>query len=109
MRSFKSRVSLAIIFLCLVSASHLMAQTVTLTNYNYDSVTNTTTFTYTVTSGSGPALSHWVLEFCGEASEIQSASESYEYGYDPTTGVINDIYNSVWRQLEFPVFHQQNR
>ncbi|MDX9940968.1 MAG: hypothetical protein RBS53_01975, partial [Bacteroidales bacterium] len=46
-----------------------------------------TTFTYTVTSGSSPALSHWVLAFCGSLSDVNAGPGTIELGLDPTTGI----------------------
>ncbi|MBW6490324.1 MAG: T9SS type A sorting domain-containing protein [Lentimicrobium sp.] len=46
-----------------------------------------TTFTYTVTSGSAPALSHWVLAFCGSFSDVVAGPGTVQLGLDPTTGV----------------------
>ena len=49
----------------------------------------TSTWTYRVTSGPKPAISHWVLEFdpALDAENVVDASELYEVGTDPTTGL----------------------
>jgi hypothetical protein len=46
-----------------------------------------TTFTYIVTSGSSPALSHWILAFCGDLADVDAGPGTIELGNDPTTGV----------------------
>lgn len=89
---------LALVVLAL-SASLVLAVTVGTNTINFVGRTfdgTNSTFTYEVTSGSGPALSHWVLEYCLDPSLIVSITDGgdtcaegscYELGYDPNTQV----------------------
>ena len=56
------------------------------TTYDDD---GSSTWSYRVTSEDKPALSHWVLEWGPslEAANVLDASERFEVGTDPTTGV----------------------
>jgi hypothetical protein len=54
----------------------------------YNGSTNTTTVVYRVTSSGDPSISHWTLGVpANVASKVVRASEAYEVGTDPTTGV----------------------
>ena len=48
-----------------------------------------TSFTYRVSANSSPAVSHWVLalDTCIEKTDIVSATEPWEFGTDPKTGL----------------------
>lgn len=64
-----------------------------------------TRFTYKVTSGEKPALSHWVLQFCGKASDIKNASHSYQFGYDKTTGITGIKFEGIdWDKVKVRTF-----
>ena len=64
---------------------------ISLASSNYDAGSNTTTFTYTVSvkADAVHAISHWVLGLgpCITANDIAAASDSYDFGTDPTTGL----------------------
>lgn len=70
------------------SYATMAGHSVTLTSHVYNETTNTTTITYRVTSSGDPAISHWILALPANVlSKLSSASEFYEIGTDPTTGV----------------------
>ena len=95
-RGLTGTLILSLVLLMLVSAI-LPVSAVTLNGYEIVFVSHTydgtySTWTYTVTSGSGvsPAISHWIIAWCGGADSIADASHTYEYkapdSPDPTTG-----------------------
>jgi hypothetical protein len=68
--------------------AQLSCHTIELISEVYDANTDTTTVGYRVTSVCDPSISYWTLAIPSSvASKIQSASEQYSYGKDPTTGV----------------------
>ena len=68
--------------------AQLSCHTIELISDVYDANTDTTTVGYRVTSACDPSISHWTLALPSSvASKIQSASEMYEVGTDPTTGL----------------------
>lgn len=70
------------------SYATMAGHSVTLTSHVYNEATNTTSFTYRVTSSGDPSISHWVLGMPSHVlSKLVSASEAYEIGTDPNTGV----------------------
>ncbi|MHC1585794.1 MAG: hypothetical protein ACXQS7_06025 [Candidatus Syntropharchaeia archaeon] len=77
-------VLLAILLVSPVSAELIGNHDITLVNHTFDGTYST--WTYSVTSGSDPSLSHWVIAWCNP-DVIVDASESYEYGIDPKTGI----------------------
>ena len=81
-------VALALIaFMSPISAVSVGTHDITFVSHTTDGAGNSI-WTYTVTSGSSPSLSHWSIEFCGEAADILEASEDdWEYGTDPHTGI----------------------
>ena len=66
----------------------LSCHTIELISDVYNADTNTTTVGYRVTSACDPSISHWTLALPSSViSKIQSSSEAYEVGTDPTTGL----------------------
>ncbi len=66
----------------------MAGHSVTLTSHVYNEATKTTSITYRVTSSGDPSISHWILALPSNIlSKVVSASEAYEIGTDPTTGV----------------------
>jgi len=73
--------------------------------YNDD---GTSTWAYRVTSGEKPSLSHWVIELDPSIGEenVLKASEDFEVGKDPTTGIYGLKFNESYkddetREIEF--------
>jgi hypothetical protein len=65
---------------------------VTYHGYSYDIGANTSTWTYSIAwNGDSPAISHWVLELCGNLKRTDvlatSPAGAIAVGTDPTTGV----------------------
>jgi hypothetical protein len=63
------------------------------TNYEVVLVSHVgNTWTYNVSCNGSPAISHWILAFCGGSEAIVSTDPEGVYGKDPTTG----LYGIKW-------------
>jgi hypothetical protein len=61
---------------------------ITFISHTYDPGTDISRWTYNVTSAYRPALSHWVIAWCGDCTDFVGASEEkVRCGLDPISGI----------------------